>query len=166
VENDRSKIDSGETMTDADYERDDEWDAVEDDGVLDSSDTLENDPAGEPLDVGYEPADRYAGANRFGTTVAEQRQGESLDQLLAQEEPDVDAYAQDDDEDEDELTRRGPEEDPRSGRLVAEDEGLGPDEDDQSFAEDAGIDYGASSAEEAAVHLADDPNGPGTGPEL
>lgn len=152
-------------MTDADYERDDEWDAVEDDGVLESSDTLENDPAGEPLDVGYEPSDRYAGANRFGTTVAEQRQGESLDQLLAEEEPDVDPYA-DDDEDEDELIRRGPEQDPRSGRLVAEDEGLGPDEDDQSFAEDAGIDSGAASAEEAAVHLADDPNGPGTGPEL
>src|SRR5882757_9721171 len=137
-----SKIDSGETMTDAENERDDEWDAVEDEGVLDSSDTLEDDPAGDPLDVGYEPADRYEGVNRFGTTVAEQRQGESLDQLLAEEEPDVDPYAQGDDE------------------------GLGPDEDDQAFAEDAGIDYGGASAEEAAVHITDDPNGPGTGPEL
>jgi hypothetical protein len=166
VEDEMTKIDSGETMTDADYEREDEWDAVEDEGVLDSSDTLENNPAGDPLDVGYEPADRYSGVNRFGTTVAEQRQGESLDQLLAEEEPDVDPYAGDDDEDEDELTRRGPEEDPRAGRLVAEDEGLGPDEEDQAFAEDAGIDYGGASAEEAAIHIADDPNGPGTGPEL
>jgi hypothetical protein len=152
-------------MTDADYEHDDEWDAVEDDGVLESSDTLQNDPAGEPLDVGYEPADRYSGANRFGTTLAEQKQGESLDQLLSEEEPDVDLNAIDD-EDEDELTRRGPEEDPRAGRLVAEDEGLGADEDDQAFADDAGIDYGGASAEEAAIHVADDPNGPGTGPEL
>jgi hypothetical protein len=159
-------IDSGATMTDAEYEREDEWDAVEDDGVLDSSDTLENNPAGDPLDVGYEPSDRYEGANRFGTTVAEQRQGESLDQLLAQEEPDVDPLAESDDKDEDELTRRGPEQDPRAGRLVAEDEGLGPDEDDQAFAQDAGIDYGAASAEEAAIHVVDDPNGPGTGPEL
>jgi uncharacterized protein DUF5709 len=166
VRDDRIKIDSGETMTDADYERDDEWDAVEDDGVLDSSDTLENDPDGDPLDVGYEPADRYSGVNRFGTTVAEQRQGESLDQLLSEEEPDVGASPDDDDSDEDELTRRGYEEDPRAGRLVAEDEGLGADEDDQAFGEDVGIDYGAASAEEAAIHTVDDPNGPGTGPEL
>jgi hypothetical protein len=160
-------------MTDADYEHDDEWDAVEDDGVLDSSDTLEDDPAGDPLDVGYEPADRYSGVNRYGTTVAEQRQGESLDQLLAQEEPDFGAGEDDEDDeepgddgDEDELTRRGYDEDPRSGRLVAEDEGLGPDLDDQAFGEDVGIDYGAASAEEAAIHTVDDPNGPGTGPEL
>ena len=31
---------------------------------------------------------------------------------------------------------------------------------------DTGIDSGAASAEEAAVHVTDDPNGPGTGPEL
>jgi hypothetical protein len=153
-------------MTDADYLGEDDRDNLEEDeGVLDSSDTLEDDPAGDPLDVGYEPADRYAGANRFGTTLAEQKQGESLDQLLSEEEPDVDLNAIAD-EDEDELTRRGPEEDPRAGRLVAEDEGLGADEEDQAFAEDAGIDYGGASAEEAAIHISDDPNGPGTGPEL
>ena len=144
--------------------RDDEWDAVEDDGVLDASDTLD-DGVADPLDVGYEPADKWSGANRFGTTVAEQRQGESLDDLLAEEEPDVDPYA-DEDTDEDELTRRGDEEDPRAGRLIAEDEGLGPDEERDSVAFDAGIDSAAASAEEAAIHVTDDPNGPGTGPEL
>jgi uncharacterized protein DUF5709 len=153
-------------MTDRD-EVDDNWTGAEEDtGLFDSSDTLEDDPAGEPLDVGYEPADRWSGANRFGTTPAEQAQGESLDQLLAEEEPDVDPYADDADTDEDELTRRGFDEDPRAGRLVAEDEGIGADEDDQAFGRDVGIDYGASSAEEAAVHVVDDPNGPGTGPEL
>jgi hypothetical protein len=153
-------------MTDRD-EVDDNWTgAEEDNGLLDSSDTLEDDPAGDPLDVGYEPADKWSGANRFGTTPAEEAQGESLDQRLEQEVPDVDAEADDDDTDEDELTRRGYEADPRSGRLVAEDEGLGADEDDQAFGTDVGIDYGAASAEEAAVHLVDDPNGPGTGPEL
>jgi Family of unknown function (DUF5709) len=153
-------------MTDRD-EVDDNWTgAEEDNGLLDSSDTLEDDPAGDPLDVGYEPADGWSGANRFGTTPAEEAQGESLDQLLSEEEPDVDADADDDDTDEDELTRRGYEEDPRAGRLVAEDEGLGPDEDDQAFGTDVGIDYGAASAEEAAIHVVDDPNGPGTGPEL
>jgi hypothetical protein len=144
--------------------RDDEWDAVEDDGVLDASDTLD-DGVADPLDVGYEPADKWSGANRFGTTEAEQRQGESLDDLLAEEEPDVDPYA-DEDTDEDELTRRGDEEDPRAGRLIAEDEGLGPDEERDAVAFDAGIDSGAASAEEAAIHVTDDPNGPGTGPEL
>ena len=144
--------------------RDDEWDAVEDDGVLDASDTLD-DGVADPLDVGYQAADKWSGANRFGTTEAEQRQGESLDSLLAQEEPDIDPYANED-TDEDELTRRGDDEDPRAGRLIAEDEGLGPDEERDAVAFDTGIDSGAATAEEAAIHITDDPNGPGTGPEL
>jgi hypothetical protein len=146
-------------------ERDDEWDAVEDEGVLDASDTLDDDGVADPLDVGYEASDRWSGANRFGTTAAEQRQGESLDDLLAEEEPDVDPYA-DPDTDEDELTRRGYDEDPRAGRLIAEDEGLTSDEERDSVAFDAGIDSGAATAEEAAIHVSDDPNGPGEGPEL
>ena len=153
-------------MTDRD-EVDDNWTGAEEDtGLLDSSDTLEDDPAGDPLDVGYEPADRWSGANRFGTTPAEEAQGESLDQRLSEEEPDFGAGDDDEDTDEDELTRRGYDEDERAGRLVAEDEGIGQDEDDQAFGTDVGIDYGAASAEEAAVHRVDDPNGPGTGPEL
>ena len=75
---------------------------------------------------------------------------------LAEEEPDVDPYAGAGtypDSDEDESTRRGYDEEPRAGRLVAED---GP--------YDVGIDGGAASAEEAAVHVVDDPNGPGDGP--
>jgi hypothetical protein len=35
------------------------------------------------------PSDRPQAVNRFGTTAEEQRAGESLDQRLAQEEPDV-----------------------------------------------------------------------------
>jgi len=142
----------------------DQWDAVEDDGVLDSSDTLDDDAVGDPLDVGYEASDKWAGADRFGTTAAEQRQGESLDQLLAEEEPDIDPYADPDpDADEDDISRRGEEADPRAGRLIAEDEGLGADEEADAVAYDAGIDSGAASAEEAALHVTDDPNGPGEG---
>src|SRR5690242_781119 len=90
----------------------DEWDDIEDDGVLDSSDTLDGNRVADPLDTGIAAADRWAGANRFGTTVAEQRAGESLAQRLAEEEPDVDPYAEDGRggdgrDDEDELTRRG-----------------------------------------------------------
>ncbi|KAB1915509.1 DUF5709 domain-containing protein [Micromonospora sp. AMSO31t] len=141
----------------------DEWNVAEDDGVLDASDTLDDDRTGDPLDTGIAAADHWSGANRFGTTPAEERAGESLAQLLAQEEPDLDPYAEATD-DEDELTRRGYEREARTGRLVADDAGLGEDEQADSVAWDAGIDGGAASAEEAAVHLVDDPNGPGDGP--
>lgn len=139
-----------------------EWNVAEDDGVLDASDTLD-DRVGDPLDTGIVAGDRWTGANRFGTTPAEERAGESLEQLLAQEESDIDPYAEAAD-DEDELTRRGYERETRAGRLVAYDEGLGEDEEADSVAWDAGIDGGAASAEEAAMHLVDDPNGPGDGP--
>ncbi len=146
-----------------------EWDAVEDDGVLDASDTLDDSAVADPLDVGIAAADRWAGADRFGTTPAEQRAGESLEQLLAEEEADVDPYGPSVDpygpsvDDEDELIRRGWETEPRAGRLFAGDEGFDEDQPDL-VARDAGIDAGAASAEEAAVHLVDDPDGPGDGP--
>jgi hypothetical protein len=141
-----------------------EWNVVEDDGVLDASDTLDDDRVSDPLDTGVVAADRWSGANRFGTTPAEERTGESLDQLLAQEEPEVDPYADRPGDDEDELTRRGYEAEPRAGRLVADDEGFGEDEEADAVAHDAGIDAGAASAEEAAIHVVDDPNGAGEGP--
>ncbi|MET8910629.1 DUF5709 domain-containing protein [Micromonospora sp. NPDC004551] len=141
----------------------DEWNVAEDDGVLDASDTLDDDRVGDPLDTGIVATDHWTAANRFGTTPAEERAGESLAQLLAQEEPDIDPYAEVGD-DEDELTRRGYEREARTGRLVAEDAGFGEDEQADAVAWDAGIDGGAASAEEAAMHLVDDPNGPGDGP--
>jgi hypothetical protein len=142
-----------------------DWNVVEDDGVLDASDTLDDDRVEDPLDTGVAAADRWSGANRFGTTPAEERAGESLDQLLAEEEPDIDPYTEDAvDEDEDELTRRGYEEEERAGRLVAEDEGFGEDEEADAVAWDAGVDAGGASAEEAAIHVVDDPNGEGEGP--
>ena len=66
----------------------------EDDGVLDSSDTLEDpeDPYEDPLDTGILPADKWSAGERFGDTLEEEREGESLDQLLAEEEPDEDPY--------------------------------------------------------------------------
>jgi uncharacterized protein DUF5709 len=145
-----------------------EWDDIEDDGVLDASDTLDDDLVADPLDTGVVAGDRWTGANSFGTTLAEGEEGESLDQLLAEEEPDVDPYAdgtaEDDDRDEDELTRRGYEREGRAGRLVAADEGSGEDEEPDAVARDAGVDAGAATAEEAAVHWVDDPNNPGDRP--
>ncbi|MEV0428533.1 DUF5709 domain-containing protein [Micromonospora sp. NPDC050495] len=142
----------------------DEWNVAEDDGVLDASDTLDDQRVGDPLDTGIVAPDHWTAANRFGTTPAEERAGESLAQLLAEEEPDIDPYAEVADDDEDELTRRGYEREPRTGRLVAPDAGFEGDEEADAVAWDVGIDAGAASAEEAAVHLVDDPNGPGDGP--
>ncbi len=130
----------------------------EDDGVLDSSDTLEDseDPYDDPLDQSVLLADRWSAGERFGSTLAEEREGESLDQLLAEEEPDTDPYRDAGAG----LPREGPEPNdepqPRAGRLVQEDEGAHPDREPDLVAEDVGIDAGAASAEEAAVHLTDE----------
>jgi hypothetical protein len=106
---------------------------------------------------------------KFGSTADEQEAGESLDQLLAEEEPDTALDTGDEDEDDDEadededeadeyvdglLLDDGP--DPRAGRLVAEDEGAHPDEEADLVARDVGVDGGAASAEEAAIHVVED----------
>jgi hypothetical protein len=134
-------------------------DNLEDDGTLDASDTLDGDPGDDPLDAGIIPPDRWSAGEGFGTTLAEEQAGESLDQLLAEEEPEPDPYAEaEDDEDGDGLADNEP--DPRSGRLVAEDEGAHPDEEPDLLARDVGIDGGAAGAEEAAMHvLADNEDG-------
>jgi Family of unknown function (DUF5709) len=144
---------------------------LEDDGVLDASDTLEGDPGDDPLDPGIIPADRWSAGERYGTTLSEERAGESLDQLLAEEEPEPDPYADDGlspsgpsgrasgdadeewgDEDVDGLLLDDGA-DPRAGRLVAPDEGAHPDTEADLIGRDVGIDAGAASAEEAAVHI-------------
>ncbi len=141
---------------------------LEDYEVEDASDTLINEPEGDPLDRGVAPPERWSAGIRYGTTDDEQESGESLDQLLAEEEPDPALDLEEDDdvpedsEDEDEadeyldglLLDDGP--DPRAGRLVAEDEGAHPDAEADLVARDAGISGGAASAEEAAVHVVED----------
>ena len=127
---------------------------LEDDGTLDASDTLDGDPGDDPLDTGILPSDRWSAGEGFGTTLAEERAGESLDQLLAEEDPDPDPYAEAAEPEDDPLT--GDDLEPRAGRLVAEDEGSHPDTEADLVARDVGIDGGAASAEEAAVHVQDD----------
>jgi hypothetical protein len=140
---------------------------LEDYQVLDASDTLDGDPGDDPLDRGVVAPQRWSAAIRYGTTDAEEQSGESLDQHLAEEEPDV-PYEVDDERPEDIagdpdaadedvdglLLDDGP--DPRAGRLVADDEGAHPDAEADLVAHDAGIDGGAATAEEAAVHVVED----------
>ena len=134
--------------------------------VLDASDTLDGDPGDDPLDRGVAAPQRWSAAIQYGSTAQEQQAGESLDQLLAEEEPDV--ADEDDDEPAGDLTGEdigdedldglllddGP--DPRAGRLVAEDEGAHPDEEADLVARDTGIDGGGATAEEAAMHVVED----------
>ena len=125
---------------------------AEDDGVLEPSDSLDGDDlTADVLDTGIDAGEGYRGANRFGTTAEEERQGESLDQLLAEEEPEPtadDEWTDEDNPRDDDHTS-----DPRSGRLVAPDEGAHGDEESDAVASDVGINGGAAGAEEAAVHL-------------
>jgi hypothetical protein len=138
--------------------------------VQDPADSLTGDPGdlgADPLDRGVAPPERWSAAMKFGSTADEQEAGESLDQLLAEEEPDtaldiddeVPEGSEDDDDEADEyldglLLDDGP--DPRAGRLVAEDEGAHPDEEADLVARDIGVDGGAASAEEAAIHVVED----------
>jgi hypothetical protein len=49
----------------------------------------------DPLERGIEPPERWSGADRFGTTPREEREGPGLDQRLAEEEPDETEYQPD-----------------------------------------------------------------------
>ncbi|MEV8514729.1 DUF5709 domain-containing protein [Dactylosporangium sp. NPDC051484] len=141
----------------------DSWDPDPDDeGQLSAQDTLSDRGLDDALDEGYSPPEKPRGLNAFGVTQAEAEQGESLDRRLLQEEPDpssrldLDDYGATTESDEffdpDEVGDR------RAGRLVAPDEGYGEDEEKDEIGSDVGIDGGAASAEEAAMHIVDDRN--------
>ncbi|MFJ8531799.1 DUF5709 domain-containing protein [Streptomyces sp. NPDC093591] len=134
-------------------------DQREDTGLLDVEDTLENDGVDDPLDRGWSPPERPWAVERADVTAAERRQGETLDQRLAEELPDVvapdgdglgDAEGTDGELLDNEVGAM------RSGRLVAPDEGAHEDEESALVATDVGIDGAAASAEEAAVHIVDE----------
>ena len=104
---------------------------------LDTAETLAGPPDVDALDAGYSPPDRPYALDDDEVTVAGQRDGETLDERLAREVPedvpvDVD----------------------RAGRL-ADPEQLGLMERGDALGRDVGIDGGAASAEEAAMHIVD-----------
>jgi len=134
---------------------------------LQPEDTLDDRGTADLLDEGYSPPERPRGVDAFGTTIAEQRQGESIEQRLAHEVPDPTAAFDDpladwdtvggDDPDaiaaEDDFLGDYEVGDRRSGRLIARDEGRREDTEPAMVADDVGIDGGGSSAEEAAIHI-------------
>ncbi|MFI2763984.1 DUF5709 domain-containing protein [Streptomyces echinatus] len=131
----------------------------QDAGPLDLQDALGERTYDDMLDEGYSPPERPLGVTKHGTTAGEQRAGETLDQRLGQEVPDVTPPAGD--EVGDLPGGEGEPVDPeageyRAGRLVAPDEGAHPDTVKEEVAEDVGIDGGAAGAEEAAVHVVEE----------
>lgn len=105
----------------------------------------------EPLDEGYSPPERWSPAQRFGTTALEEVLGESLDQRLAQEDPEPDPR------DEIVVEDVGGEIGlARAGRLVADGDGIDIDAHAATQARDVGVDGAGASAEEAAMHLIDE----------
>jgi hypothetical protein len=178
----------------------DEESTLDDNEVLDPIDEGDytNDPTASVYDTSWVPDDRPRHRTDYGNTLSEMREGESLDQHLAEEEPDVlerelgdpvdqidpprgelidtdetmdgqaataadledpevDALVEDEGGETEVPAAEFDEEQPRAGRLVEPDEGLESDTEKDMIAYDAGISGGAASAEEAAVHIVDEP---------
>ncbi|MEU6525172.1 DUF5709 domain-containing protein [Streptomyces sp. NPDC046924] len=142
----------------------DESEVQDDAGLLDAEDTLMDDGVDDPLDRGWSPPERPWAVEHTGVTAAEGREGETLDQRLAEELPDTaaldgdglgDSAGTDGELLDNEVGAA------RSGRLVAPDEGAHEDEETALVATDVGIDGAAASAEEAAVHVVDEDTLPG-----
>ncbi len=129
------------------------WDEPSNDGVLDDTDTLASDDmSGDPLDDAIEAGDRYSIGEGEGNTEAEARRGESLDQRLAEEEPEQSADSEADaNADSDADPDSAPDE--AAGRLVADDEGVSPDRSAQETARVVADDNSGRTAEEAAMHI-------------
>lgn len=108
----------------------------------DPIDGLTGDDPDEAMQTGYSPPEREPYSLRNWPTEAEERQGPSLDERLAEEEPE-DPGSWD-------------EADPRAGRLVDPDEGGPEDTEAEAVAQDAGPAGYAASAEEAAMHIIPD----------
>jgi hypothetical protein len=127
----------------------------------------------EPLDEGYSPPEKWSAAQGFGNTPLEESMGESLEQRTDQEIPEPDPYelaeqeaergdlaalvAEDSSDGEAVQSEVDQADGQRAGRLVAEDEGVRTDTEKDLVATDVGIDGAAAGAEEAAVHVEDDP---------
>lgn len=142
--------------------------SVDAEDQLQPEDTLDGD--GDVLDRGYLLSDRYRGASAHGMTAEEQSVEETIDQRIRQEVPDpYSAYGAPDDESgmdaEDDGMLGGDDPDAiraeldfvgrgeaRVGRLVAPDEGRGPDREARLIAREGIATTAWDSPEESAMH--------------
>ncbi|HHU40617.1 MAG TPA: hypothetical protein GXZ45_15250 [Propionibacterium sp.] len=112
---------------------------------LQQADTLIDRGVDDVLDEGYIAPDNWSPAQGYGNTPAEMKRGENLDMRVKQEEPEA---APPDDRPWNPDGENREVGSVRAGRLV--DTG---DRDHESVAMSVGIDGGAASAEEAAMHV-------------
>jgi Family of unknown function (DUF5709) len=105
---------------------------------LDTADTLAGPIGVDALDAGYSPPDRPYALDDDELTVAGGLEGESLDERLAREVPEEVPVDVD-----------------RAGRLADPEQDGAMERTDAMEGQDVGIDGGAASAEEAAVHIVD-----------
>lgn len=127
--------------------------SVDDEDQLQPEDSLIDRGLDDALDEGYSPPEKWSGAERYGNTPWEEEHGESLDQRIAQEEPEPDPYLAAELEDEHIGGEVG---NARAGRLVADRDGGDEDIEQDMVSHDVGIDGAGASAEEAAMHVIDD----------
>jgi hypothetical protein len=115
-----------------------------DSNQIQGEDSMSGADVDEMLDAGFVPPDRDP-SGHFGETPWEEVHGETLDQRIAQEEPEIwDA------------PEKGATQPDRAGRLVEDDSAVESGGTDM-FATDAGIAGAGASAEEAAVRIVEDP---------
>jgi hypothetical protein len=126
--------------------------SVDDEDQLQPEDSLIDRGVDDALDEGYSPPEKWSGAERYGNTPWEEEHGESLDQRIAQEEPEPDPYLSAEFEDEHVGGEVGS---ARAGRLVADREQSEGDFEQDMEGHDVGIDGAGASAEEAAMHIID-----------
>jgi hypothetical protein len=115
-----------------------------------ADETLVDRGVSDVLDEGYTTPEHWSVAEGYGNTPAEMRRGETIDMKLAAELPDLvdsDGTWKDDPMEAREVGGR------RAGRLAFHHSFDGDDSD--VIADDVGIDGGAASAEEAAMHIID-----------
>lgn len=118
------------------------------DNLVETPDSLRNaNPENPELDLGQDPKDSYLASDRWGVTAEEERLGEPLDLRLSEEEPDVGQPGY----------RRALGEDEPGERLVSMDGTAFPDTEKDEVGESVGADDGDLSAEEAAIHIVDEP---------
>ncbi|UGQ12944.1 DUF5709 domain-containing protein [Yinghuangia sp. ASG 101] len=129
------------------------------DDALDMENALDERGLDATLDEGYSPPERPYAVEDYGTTQDEQAAGETLDRRLAREQPEARPDMGDDADDladeEGEPWTDGEAGDARTGRLAEDDDPLAT-RGNRTLGRDVGIDGGAASAEEAAVHTIDD----------
>lgn len=118
---------------------------------LQQSDTLIDRGVDDVLDEGYIAPDHWSPAQGFGNTPEEMRQGETLEMRVRQEEPEATAPDDSPWNPDGESREVGS---VRAGRLVDANHGVsGADTTHEMVAAAVGIDGGAASAEEAAMHI-------------